>query len=413
MYGKNNKEDTMKRCYNCDTILEDDELFCHECGAKQEIEDVEVKLEEQSVEEKFCVHCGKAIEPDSLFCPYCGKPQEEEETKSGEPQPKAEETEPDLEKPQKEKPNVKEELKAEESPKEEPKAEGEPVYNKEEKKKSKSWIWILLVLLIVGIGGSGWYFFSKRSSSTEIMSDSENENVKADLEKKIEDATAFVKEFYSHFQDETYLYNHLTRSALNRLRRDYPYNCEEGDCLATWVFLALPHGVDMELEEGPVIPRHLLCFDVAFKYSYMLDGQKQYEDRSIRLYVIKEDGIYKIFSYNYNGDTKAPRHDEDKVINEIPEGKYNLSLADMHMFIEVRDSMVKGYYYFQAGSSSGGGAHFSGKADNGLKLHLNQWDAGGKDLGYIDGTFDGKTFKGEYDTENGYRRNFEIYVGGE
>ena len=40
---KNNKEDTMKRCYNCDTILEDDELFCHECGAKQEIEDVEVK----------------------------------------------------------------------------------------------------------------------------------------------------------------------------------------------------------------------------------------------------------------------------------------------------------------------------------------------------------------------------------
>ena len=37
MYGKNNKEDTMKRCYNCDTILEDDELFCHECGAKQEI----------------------------------------------------------------------------------------------------------------------------------------------------------------------------------------------------------------------------------------------------------------------------------------------------------------------------------------------------------------------------------------
>ena len=97
----------MKVCLKCKTQLEDDELFCHECGAKQEIEDVEVKPEEQSVEEKFCVHCGKAIEADSMFCPYCGKPQDVEETKSGEPQPKAEETEPEQEKPQKEKPETK------------------------------------------------------------------------------------------------------------------------------------------------------------------------------------------------------------------------------------------------------------------------------------------------------------------
>ena len=78
MYGKNNKEDTMKRCYNCDTILEDDELFCHECGAKQEIEEAEVEMDEQSVEEKFCVHCGKAIDDDSMFCPYCGSRQNEQ-----------------------------------------------------------------------------------------------------------------------------------------------------------------------------------------------------------------------------------------------------------------------------------------------------------------------------------------------
>lgn len=97
----------MKVCPKCKTQLEDDELFCHECGAKQEIEDVEVKPEEQSVEEKFCVHCGKAIEADSMFCPYCGKPQDVEETKSEEPQSKAEETEREQEKPQKEKPETK------------------------------------------------------------------------------------------------------------------------------------------------------------------------------------------------------------------------------------------------------------------------------------------------------------------
>ena len=26
----------MKKCPNCKTMLEDDEMFCHECGAKQE-----------------------------------------------------------------------------------------------------------------------------------------------------------------------------------------------------------------------------------------------------------------------------------------------------------------------------------------------------------------------------------------
>jgi len=97
----------MKVCPKCKTQLEDDELFCHECGAKQEIEDVEVKPEEQSVEEKFCVHCGKAIEADSMFCPYCGKPQDVEETKSEEPQQKAEEPEQEQKKPQKEKPETK------------------------------------------------------------------------------------------------------------------------------------------------------------------------------------------------------------------------------------------------------------------------------------------------------------------
>lgn len=151
-------------------------------------------------------------------------------------------------------------------------------------------------------------------------------------------------------------------------------------------------------------------YDVDFRYSYMSDGQKQYEDRSIRLYVEMEGGVYKITTYIYDDNTKAPRHDEEKLICKIPEGKYNLSFADLEMVMEVHDSIVKGYYH----SSETTIIKFAGKADNGLKLHLNQWsDVSRKDLGYIDGTFDGKTFKGEYDTEDGYRRKFQVYVGGE
>ena len=66
----------MKLCVNCKTQLEDDELFCHECGTKQVIEEISVKDEEYStLQEKKCIHCGEMIESDSTFCPFCGKSQ--------------------------------------------------------------------------------------------------------------------------------------------------------------------------------------------------------------------------------------------------------------------------------------------------------------------------------------------------
>ena len=63
----------MKECLNCKAQLEDNELFCHECGASQETEEVETQVEEQSaIKEKTCIHCGKAIDTGIQFCPYCG-----------------------------------------------------------------------------------------------------------------------------------------------------------------------------------------------------------------------------------------------------------------------------------------------------------------------------------------------------
>lgn len=86
----------MKECINCKTILEDDELFCHECGTKQEIEKIEVKAEEPTEEGKKCIHCDELIDADSMFCPFCGKPQVVEEEKPEEPQQEPVETEPEL-----------------------------------------------------------------------------------------------------------------------------------------------------------------------------------------------------------------------------------------------------------------------------------------------------------------------------
>ena len=419
----------MKECINCNALLEDDELFCHECGTKQEIIEEKNKNEESIASEvKFCIHCGEEIEVDSTFCPFCGKPQEIEEVKADEPQankPEKEKTQTEQsakEESSKEEPKVEEskaeEPKAEESKPKEPKSDEEPTYEWEEEKKSKAWIWILLVLLIAG--GAGWYFFTnssqEESSESTVVEEKKSEPVQVDIEQEKEEMLAFVKEFYLHYLDIAYLKRNVTENVLKKLRRDYPYDCEddEDDCLATWIFSAYPHGADMELEEGPVITQiNNGLYKVDFKYSYMSEGQKKYEDRSVRLYVAKSDGNYKITTYQYNDNSEAPRNDEERMISEIPEGNYNLSLADMHMILKVHDSVVEGEYYFKAGSSQSLSVRLHGKADNGLKLHLKQTsEVGGNDLGYMDGTFDGKTFKGEYD-KDGYRHNFEVYVGGE
>jgi hypothetical protein len=142
----------------------------------------------------------------------------------------------------------------------------------------------------------------------------------------------------------------------------------------------------------------------------MKNGQKCYEDRSIRIWVNKNGSRYKVFSYDYDDKTQAPRIDEEKLISEIPEGKYNLYSTDMHVILNVHDSEVEGEYDFIAGSHVGRWVKLYGRADNGLQLHLRQRNATNEnDCGFMDGTFDGKTFKGEYDLDDNCVK-FEVYV---
>ena len=302
----------MKECINCKATLEDDELFCHDCGTKQVIEQPEVQAEEQTVpEEVRCSHCGETIEEDSLFCPYCGKPQDVEETKSEEPEPKQEEPRP-------EKPQIKEKPKMEESPKEEPKTnepqqevsqpEEEPTYEYEEEKKSKTWLWFLLALLIAG--GAGWYYFMN-DSSTEAV----GENVEAPdsiLTSPVVDknaptsALAFLDQFYKNEIEKDDLRNYVTANVINKLRSDFDYDCPSNDCLATWVFTAYPAGADLDLEKGPIITKTDTegKFKVDFRYSGYNGSEKTYETRTVYLTVTEMGGKYLICDYEVaDGET--------------------------------------------------------------------------------------------------------------
>lgn len=51
-----------KKCTNCGTVLDDDALFCTECGSKQE------------PAEKKCKNCGTVLPEGAKFCMNCGTP---------------------------------------------------------------------------------------------------------------------------------------------------------------------------------------------------------------------------------------------------------------------------------------------------------------------------------------------------
>ena len=187
----------MKECINCKTILEDDELFCHECGAKQEVQETGTQVEETQVEPegKKCIHCGKAIEIGSVFCPFCGEPQDvenvEEEQKE-EPQPES------VKPPQPEQPQ--------EQPKEPEHPEEQPVYY-EEDENSIPWRTILLAVLIAA--GAGWYFFIRDTGDTTPKDSNKANLVEKPIdnppvveEVKSEPTTplAFLEEFYNILQ---------------------------------------------------------------------------------------------------------------------------------------------------------------------------------------------------------------------
>lgn len=51
----------MRRCPNCDALLNDKTVFCGNCGLKQE-----------PLNEKTCSKCSKPMPIENNFCPHCG-----------------------------------------------------------------------------------------------------------------------------------------------------------------------------------------------------------------------------------------------------------------------------------------------------------------------------------------------------
>lgn len=64
------------RCRKCGAVLEEDQLFCVNCGAKVENEEEPVQVsspvEQFEEEQLICPNCGKVVEEGIRFCTACG-----------------------------------------------------------------------------------------------------------------------------------------------------------------------------------------------------------------------------------------------------------------------------------------------------------------------------------------------------
>ena len=443
----------MKECINCKTLLEDDELFCHECGIKQEIEEDETQVEEtQEHEGKKCIHCGGTIETDSMFCSFCGKTQEVEEVKEEEAQPKPEEPEPkpteteeveatqqepvappqpeqsetppQPEQPQQEpvkpeqaqtneqgsvpppQPKSSEQSEQPKQP-EKPVAKEQPTYDKEEEKKSKTWLWILLALLIVG-GIGVWYYMSDDFSyndNQELTEALDTDSIEEpdeymDYEEIVPTSELeFLKLFYKgDLNEDEHIRQNVTNDLIAKLMADYDYDCPTNDCLAYWVFAAYPAGADMELEEGPYITSTDIAgkYKVDFKYSFYNGDQKEYETRTVYLTVTKMNEKYLISDYEVDNSSVEStissleeEHSLDGKITMI--GK--VSKYGIHMVLAINGANVIGYYYYD---SQGSDNRVTLKGTlTGENLKLNKYDKEGNETGYFEGIFDGTIYQGE------------------
>ena len=329
-----------------------------------------------------------------MFCPFCGEPQDVENVDAEHKEEPQQETS--------EQPKQPEQPEKPEKP-QEPEAEEQPTYEWEEETSSRKWLWILLALLVAG-GIGAWYYMSDGGASegrSQIEAVDSDSIPVVDTSEVYNDVVpssplAFLEEFYKgNYEDSEYIKQHVTANVLNKLKRDYDYECPSNDCLATWIFSAYPNGADLNLEEGPIFSNTDVegKFKVDFKYSGYDGNKKEYETRTIYLTVKEMDGKYLISDYEVESSSSDNTSSIDENIGSSITMKGKVSKYGIHMVLDINIEDVNGYYYYDSQGSENRVMLKGTLADG--KLKLKKYDKDGNVTGYFEGEFDGTSYQGD------------------
>ena len=266
-----------------------------------------------------------------------------------------------------------------------------------------------MVLLIAG--GASWYFLSGNNYGSEgtdpveevvdsgVEESDYEETDDAEYESEPSTKLAFLEKFYQEGRLETnYIKPRVTPEVLNRLRQAYGSDCDYGDCLGTWVFLAFPQGADARILDGPFISETSQpgIFKVDHVYSYYKDSSKSNETRTVYLTVLKSNGDYLIsdFEVEDNSPEEINSSDEDEddsfdtttLVGKVSD--YNI-----HMILNIRKTGVYGFYYYDS-QGINKKVMLKGVISDGM-MKLIKYDSYGKETGYFVGNFNGNTYQGK------------------
>lgn len=126
--------------------------------------------------------------------------------------------------------------------------------------------------------------------SSEVTEDAEQKS-----KETIEKCKAFLEAFYKQMDEDqldyAYVRRNATRRALKYLTDNFDYDCESGDCLATWMFLYEGGGDTGGLEKRTIEAVN----DSTYKISQIYDQDNNHHYRYvIRLGLVKDGDNYKI-----------------------------------------------------------------------------------------------------------------------
>ncbi len=226
----------MKKCPFCGAELNDDSLFCTECG-------------KQLPKDNQCPHCGASVNDGDAFCTKCGKPLGE---LASLPNTNLKEPDGGL------------------------------------RKYLPYIIGCVLILGLIGYCYSNYYLDNNKDiQMTDSITVDNREN---DAEQEIQAKKAFLEKFYKEKlgkdQEDLYAYikKNVTANGLKILKEQYDYDCE-GECLAVWLF---------DFEGGDLGDFKSVKITPQDKNKFLVESKYEYGVYSVVLTVVKEGENYKI-----------------------------------------------------------------------------------------------------------------------
>jgi predicted amidophosphoribosyltransferase len=276
------------KCPHCGAPMNEGDAFCMECGKK--VDELQAEKADEVVATKECPHCGATMREDARFCPNCDKYVNNESSETASETPQTEEETQDF--------NYS--------------------YVEEEPKTWRDYKLPIFggIFLILFLGACWWFYDSsnKRVAEEKAIADfievvrqdsiktaeakMEEEKEAVDKEQHIAACKAFLEKFFKGLDNsndlQEYVKQNTTFKAQQFLKDEYDLEDDCSNCLATWMFTK-----ESGTEIGPLQDREIQMEDentYQVVSIYELDNAGQYTayEYVVKIGIVKEGNFYKI-----------------------------------------------------------------------------------------------------------------------